>query len=213
MTEKESIVPEFFGAIDREGKRPDGRISSEYPAWYGKKRLEIQKQEIADDERRLEWFPQMRDMGTMKLEEQKIKTKKEHLSMLEYIPDISKIKDYLAKLRDKIGKLIRDEMHDPRTDMMKGLANVHSVHAKMNEYTWGDATGINIRGVEGAILQKMNVFHRGGKFKGKDLVKVYRMCSVLLGEDPSDERLRRDYAYGTYREDVPFDRLVKEARV
>ena len=211
--EKESVVPEFFGAIDREGKKADGRITSEYPAWFNKRRIERQREEVEDDKRRLEWYPQMRDTATMIMEKNRIKIKEEHLTQLEYMPDISKIKNELGHLREKCAKLIREEMYDCRSDMFKGLANVHGVYSKLNDYRWGDGSGINIRGVEGAIIQKMNIKHMGGKFKGKDIVKIFRMTSVLLNEDPSDEKLRKDYAYGTYKEDVPYERMVKEAGI
>lgn len=190
----------FFGEVDREGHRLDGRILSTYPAWY----FETQKQNLIDS---IEQKEQALKLGLVhrteiEITKRNLEREKERLQLIEDSkPRIGKYKDKLKKTYDELGEEIRGQM-PTRDDMMRGFASPQKELRTMTTPT--------IK-LDPEIAEACNIRLEKGKATREQASKAWKIIGKVLGENTNTETLRRTSMTGVYRGDVPFHRLIEES--
>ncbi len=186
----------FFGPVDRQGRRLDGRISSDWPAWYFDVHVDDMKAEIEDQQRSL-------DMGLIhptevEITKRRIKEKKARMDEITSSkPKLKPIqKDRLHVLTEEWGEKIKDAMFT-RDEMMMGLASVHEEAKRMTEPVFK---------VDPKIAAAMGVTVKGGKVSRDELARMWKIGRKYLGEPTNVEVLRRSSKTGTFR----LDRDMRE---
>jgi len=192
---------QFFGSVDRKGKVDSGKVTSAYPAWYFTTHLEDLKEGIDRKHRAI----QRGEIPASELDLAKIALKKEterYENIMMSRPKLDgKDVDDLAKVYKELEKDIQDSLFT-RSDMKKGLVDVHEEARRMSEPI------INVGGnVE--LLREMGVnIPKEHKMVSRNQAsKAYKILGKLLGENTNVERLRRDYATGTHRQEIPLEEL------
>jgi len=192
---------QFFGSVDRKGKTDTGKITSAYPAWYFTAHLEEMKEGIDRKYRSIQRgeIPASElDLAGITLEKE---TKRYEQIMLSRPKLEDKDVDDLAKVYKELEKEIGASLFT-RSDMKKGLVDVHEEARRMSEPI------INVdRNVE--LLREMgiNIPKNKSMVSRNQASKAYKILGKLLGENTNVERLRKDYATGTYRQDIPLEEL------
>ncbi len=186
----------FFGPVDRQGRRLDGRISSDWPAWYFDVHVDELKSEIEDQQRSL-------DMGLIhptevEITKRRIKEKKARMDeIVSSKPKLKPIqKDRLHLLTEEWGEIIKDSMFT-RDEMMMGLAGAHEEVKRMTEPAFR---------VDPKIAAAMGVTAQGGKVSRDELTRMWKIGRKHLGESTNAEVLRRTSKTGTFR----LDRDMRE---
>lgn len=193
---------EFFGAVDRKDRRSDGRICSEYPAFYFRTHIDELRESIDSKVQGLERgeiYPTEIPKIKAELEREKLR-----LADIEKSKVVLKdgAKDEAAKLYADLGEQIQDSLFT-RTEMMKGLANPHEEARRMK-----DLDIINIRG-NTEVFKKMGIQTRKGKTSRTGATRAYKILGSLLGEETNVEYLRKDHKYGTFKSDVPLEEMMR----
>ena len=191
---------EFFGSVDRKDGKPDGRITSEYPAFYFTTQIDELAENIARNERAIESGainPQ--SVPELKAE---IKRDKQRLSEINksHIKLTDTDKDEAAALYKNLADQIQDSMFT-RSDMMKGLANPHDELKRMK-------TPLRPVGKNGKVFKKMGINPVKGKVSRTQAARVFKILGKVLGENTNTEYLRKDHKYGTYKSDVPLEEMI-----
>lgn len=181
---------QFFGNIDRVHGDDRKGFASAYPVSYFKQQVEALKNDIEDSEMRLrdDRVP-VTDIHKAKVE---LKKKKEKMDAIEQsIPKVSgKQKDELSKHYKDLSEKIRDAM-PTRSDMMMGLADVHSEVRAMTKPC------ISVKGME--FLRDMGIRPVNGKITRNEASRAFKIIGNVLGEHTNVERLRRDRSGGTFK--------------
>jgi len=192
---------EFFGSVDRKGMRQDGKITSEYPAFYFDVHLGELEENIASNKRALasgainpQAIPELK--AEIARDEQRLsEIKKSHVKLT------GKDKDEAAMLYKELADQIQDSMFT-RSDMMKGLANPHDELKRMKEPI------ISI-GKNGAVFEKMGIKPVKGKVSRNQAARVFKILGKVLGENTNTEHLRKDHKYGTFKSDIPLEEMTR----
>ena len=174
----------FFGEADR---TRDGKIKSDYPAWYQGQHVEDLRESIAQQERSLEEGsvpPERRGQYRERLNQEK-----ERLEQIESSkPKLAGIeKDTAHKFRKEIGERI-SEAHYSRFHLEKGLVNAHEEARRMTEPC------IEVKGqAEAEILRECGAkISESGKVTRTEAEKAWKIVGRALGEDMTNvEVLRR----------------------
>jgi hypothetical protein len=191
---KESRI-QLFGRVDRKGHRIDGHITSEYPAWMFPAQIEKMTEKAREmkqaEENQLVPYERLREHreGRKQLED-RLKMIKESTPRLS-----GAAKDKVAKAYEELGKRIADSM-PTRDAMMTGRASARQESIKMTEPTevldpeLAEATGVRLT---------------DGRCSMNQLTRAWKICARALGEDSNPERLRKDEAYGRYRNPISME--------
>ena len=173
----------FFGEADR---TKDGKIKSDYPAWYQGQHLEDLRESIKQQERSLEEGsvpPERRGQYKERLNQEK-----ERLEQIEASkPNFSGIeKDIASKFREEIGEKISDA-HYRRSHLDKGLVNAHEEARRMTEPC------IEVKGqVEAEILKECGArITEGGKVTRTEAEKAWKIVGRALGEEMTNVEILR----------------------
>lgn len=190
---------EFFGAVDRKDGRPDGRICSEYPAFYFDTHIRDMEEEVARKERALD--AGMISPAHVASQRAEVKQERERLDAIKKssVNLTGKTKDEAVKVYKDLEGKIGDSMFT-RTDMEKGLADAHE------ELRRQKVPRIDVKGYT-KLFHNMGIPITKGKASRDQCAKVYKILGKALGENTNTERLRKDTHGGTYREDVPMHRV------
>jgi hypothetical protein len=181
---------EFFGAADRQGKKADGKITSQYPAWY----LDNHLNELQEDINRYDnsitnnLIPES-EVPKARAEMKKLK---ERMTLiLKSKPKLNgKDEDTLNGIHKDLSTQIGDSMFT-YTEMQKGLVSSHEEAGRMINPI------INVSPELASILPQLNITPRDGKISRNEASRVYQITGKLLGKRTNVEYLRKDYAYGT----------------
>ena len=180
---------QFFSSIDRKGKRADGAITSEYPAFYFYTHYE-ELQESTDKQQR------QVDLGLVPASElprikAELKRNNDRLAEIqEANPKLGPEKDAVHKLYKELEESISDSMYT-RSDMQKGLVDAHEEARRMVDPI------IPIKGNE-KFFHNMGITARNGKVSRNEASRAYKIMGKALGENTNTERLRRDRNTGTF---------------
>lgn len=192
---------QFFGSVDRKDGKSDGKITSEYPAFYFTTQIDELRENIARNERALESGA----INPQSVPELKAEIKRDIVRLSEinknHISLTGKDKDEAADLYKELGGQIQDSMFT-RSDMMKGLANPHDELKRMKD-------PIIPVGKNGKIFENMGIKPVKGKVSRTQASKVFKVLGKVLGEETNVEYLRKDHKYGRYHSDVPLEEMMK----
>jgi len=191
---------QFFGSVDRKDRKPDGRIVSEYPAFYFTTHIDDLEERLASNKRAIasglinpQAIPELRaeiEKDSVRLAE----INKSHIKLT------GKDKDEAANLYKELGDKIQDSMFS-RSEMMKGLANPH------DELNRRITPTIPV-GKHGEVFKNMGITPVKGKVSRTQAARVFKILGKVLGENTNIEHLRRDVKHGTYRPDVPLEEMI-----
>lgn len=193
----------FFGTVDRQRSAPNGKILSEYPAWYNEQLIDDLREKISSKERAI---------AENRVDPRELPTEKENLDQLKKrMSEIErsrpknmdgKTKDHLAKFYKEMGKEISDLMFD-RTSMMKGTADAHIEASRMEKPC------INLPDEFAELASKLNVVPTNGKINRNQASRMWKIIGRALEEETNCEILRKDHKHGTYRSDIPLEELMR----
>jgi len=181
---------QFFGAVDRKGKRADGAITSEYPAFYFHTQYDELKENTEKQERQVELgLVPASELPYIKADIQRNKDR---------MVDIQKAnprltgpqKDAAYAMWKELGDLIADSMYT-RTDMKKGLVDAHEEARRMGQPI------ISVKGNE-KFFHNMGITATKGKISRNQASRAYKIIGKALGERTNVEHLRRDRNTGTF---------------
>lgn len=191
---------EFFGVVDRQGRKMGGKIGSEFPAWFFDRKIEALEDEIASKKRTVErGFAAPEVLRRIEAE---IKGDNEKLEQIRNSrPQITdKQKDELYSTWKELKGEIQDSLFN-RSDMQKGLADPYNESKRMTE------ARIPIRGkIE--LMQNMGITVQDGKISRNQAARAWKIIGKLLGEPTNTEHLRKDHAYGTYHSEKRLEELL-----
>lgn len=181
----------FFGSVDRKGKRDDGAVTSEYPAFYFHTQFDELKEETEKQERQLA-------LGLVPPSEAPY-IKAEIARNKERLLDIQKAnpklegrqKDAVYNMYKELAEQISDSMYT-RTEMKKGLSDAHEEARRMSQPI------ISIKGNE-KFFHNMGITATGGKITRNQASRAYKIMGKALGENTNTERLRKDRKTGTHQ--------------
>ena len=180
---------QFFGAVDRKGRRKDGEIASSYPCWYFTRQL-------AGDLLPAASRPGMRA---------ELEREKERLNEIEKaeVRLSGKEKDEAKGLYDDMAKEIGDSMFTYR-EMRKGFADPHEEVRRMKKPV------IKVDSKYDQVMDNLGIKVKGGKISRDDATRVYQIIGKTLGENTNAERLRKDPQVNAYRSEVPLHELLHD---
>ena len=181
----------FFGSVDRKGKREDGAVTSEYPAFYFHTQYDELKEETEKQERQLE-------MGLIPPSEAPY-IKAEIQRNKDRLVDIQKAnpqltgpqKDAVYNMYKDLASQISDSMYT-RTDMQKGLVDAHEEARRMSQPI------ISIKGNE-KFFHNMGIKADKGMISRNQASRAYKIMGKALGENTNVEQLRKDRKTGTHQ--------------
>lgn len=193
---------QFFGAVDRKGKKKDGHIASPLPCWYFPRKIEELEENIARSKRALDGDllspaarPQIR--REMEMEQERLQDiKRAHVKLS------GKEKDEAKALYDDMAGQIQDSLFTTY-EVQKGLADPHEEARRMKEPI------INMPSEYKGLMTNLNVKVVGGKISRDDASRVYKIIGKTLGENTNVERLRKDGYHPSYQGDVPMHVLTR----
>jgi len=171
----------FFGKADRD---KDGKIKSDYPAWYNEQHVDDLKESIDQQERALENDAVPSDRRSQFRE--RLKREKERLDDIEGSrPQFNdKEKDEICNLRKDLGIRISVAMYKT-SDMQRGLANAHEEAKRMTEPC------IKITSErENEVAEACGIKVKDGKVTRTEAEKMWKIISKGLGEISNTESLR-----------------------
>lgn len=188
----------FFGAVDRKGKREDGAVTSEYPAFYFHTQYDELEEETAKAERNLErGLVPASEVPYIKAE---IERNKDRLIEIQKAhPRLEgRQKDAVYNLYKELAAQIQDSMYT-RTDMKKGLVDAHEEARRMSQPI------ISVKGNE-KFFHNMGIKAHKGKISRNQASRAYKIMGKALGENTNVERLRKDRKTGT----LQIERTLQE---
>lgn len=192
----------FFNSVDRKGRREDGDIASEYPAFYFPTHLRELRDEVAKAEQQIEL--NLVPPSELPYAKNDLKRSKKRLEEIENsMPKIKgKEKDEMAALYKSLEGQISDSMYS-RTQMKKGLADVHEEARRMSEPI------IKI-GIEGKFFENMGIKPVDGKITRNQASRAYKIMGRVLEANTNIEALRKDYNTGTTQFEKSLRELIGE---
>jgi len=182
---------EFFPAIDRQGKKADGKIGSEYPCWYLKGNIENEKEEIATEQRNLKRvsdrigpFEKVKLLKTLKERETKVR------DIVNSKPVLTGAqKDALSKEYKRLSDEIKNSLFD-RSRMEFGRVDVREEAMRMSQ-------GIISTDGRDELFKNLNIKIENGMISRNGAIKCWKILGQLLDENTDVENIRSDYNYGT----------------
>jgi hypothetical protein len=180
----------FFGAVDRKGKRADGKITSEYPAFYFHTQFDELKENTERAERQLK-------LGLVPASEvpyaqaEVERNRQRMIDIKKANPQLEgRQKDAVFNMYKELASQISDSMYT-RSDMKKGLVDAHEEARRMSQPI------ISIKGNE-KFFHNMGITATGGKISRNEASRAYKIMGKALGENTNTEHLRRDRKTGTF---------------
>jgi len=191
---------EFFGSPDRKGKMAEGKITSEFPAWYFENKINDLRYEIERNENRIS--------KNMIPDHEIPRVKEENKRLIERLSSILKSKpkingkdfDTLAGIYKDLTDQIGDSMFS-RTEMKKGLVSAHEEAKRRIEPI------IKVNSDCDSILSKFNISHVGGKISRNQADKVAKILGKIIDAPTNMEYYRKDHSYGTYKSEKSLEEL------
>lgn len=176
-------MPEFFGKVDR---TKEGKISSEYPAWYFDRQTELLQESIDQKERALKGGHVPRESEG----EYQIIIDREKKRLAEIIDSRPKLSgtdlDKCAKAYKSTIKEISNSMYT-RSDSMRGFVDPHDEH-KLNSTPCIKVTDVT---AEIALQNGIRITDNGHMAR-KDAERLCKIIGRAIGENTNMERLRKD---------------------
>lgn len=183
---------DFFGNVDRD---PQGRIKSEYPAWFFKAHIDQLQESIDSGKRRLARGEVPLD-GVMyakaRIEQEEVKLRE----ITSSAPTLGQgEEDKLKKFYNELSLRIQESLFT-RSEMMLGLADPHEEARRMSEPC------IKLSKELKELASISNVKVTGELVTRNGATKMFQLVGRILGEPINVEFLRKDKATsrtGAYR--------------
>jgi hypothetical protein len=172
----------IFGDVD---KTKDGKVKSQYPAWYYETHIDELRESIRHKEYQLE--SDLIPLSEKGITRERLKQEKERLEEIEKSKAkfTATEKDDLSKIRKDLGQRIKDGMFT-RSQMEKGLADAHEEARRLSEPVIEIKTE-----VEKELAKECEVKVIDGKVSRKGAEKIWKIASKALGEMSNTEELRK----------------------
>jgi hypothetical protein len=172
----------IFGEVDKDR---DGKVKSDYPAWYFETHQEELEESVRQKERQLaaDLIPDS-EKGIMK---SRLKQEKERLDKIRASkPELKDTeKDDVAKVTKEIGNSIASSMFTG-SDMKRGTADAHEEARRISSPV------IEVKSEKQAELVKMcGINIKDGKITRGEAEKVWKIARRMLGEQANTEILRK----------------------
>lgn len=194
---------QFFGAVDRVGKREDGRIASEYPAFY----FPSHRREMEEEVDKLRRSIELNLIPASEVPYSKAQLKRSEKRLDEIKNSVPKFtpaqKDELGNLYMDLQKQVSDSMFS-RTDMKKGLVDVHEEARRMTEPI------INVDKKHATFFRNHGITPVKGKITRNQAAKIYKIAGRVLDANTNVERLRRDNKTGVTKFEKSLEELFQE---
>jgi len=179
----------FFGGPDRKEGKPDGKICSEYPAWYHQPLVDDLYEEIAKSERSMKYMDEhdILDYTTRARLTKQIKAKKKRIEEIEASrPKLrGKDKDDLYKVYQDLGDQVKEGLFT-KSEMKLGSAPVHEEVKRIVD------PKIRLR-MEPELAKSLNLnITSDGMISRSQAEKGWKIIGALLGEPTNVESLRAD---------------------
>ena len=189
---------QFFGAADRKGRHADGKITSEYPAWYFVAQTEDLTEEIEHKTRSIKMG--LIPPSELPYAQEELRKQETMLERIKSKPELKgKDKDDAAKIYKHLSEQIGDTMFS-RSEMKKGLVDAHEEVRRMTDPI------INVRG-QTKILANMGINAKGGKISRNEASKAFKIIGRVLGEATNIEYLRKDFNHGTFHPERSLEEM------
>jgi hypothetical protein len=197
----------FFGEADRQGKKKNGVIRSEYPTWYHPVRVDMLEEEVNKAEHQLASGAIDKLPNTQEFRNE-LERKKVLLANIKEDRPIftGKDKDRVASAYKNLSEQIRDLM-PTYTDMHKGLANAHDENRKDQKAC------VNVDGFRDVVKEcGIRLKTNSNKITRKEATRVWKIAGAALGEVSNVEYLRQDEKTGTFKPERTIDQMMMEDR-
>jgi len=185
--EKKDNTISFFGEID---KHPNGRLKSQYPAWYFDNQVEDLTETIRFKESQVDrGLVDRTEMGDFRA---KLKRDKERLEQIidskPRLPGPQKNRIYSAS--KTLGEKISDSMPS-HTQMQKGLVSANDEADRMS------LPCIKLDDKEGELLHTMGIpMTNDGRVSRDSAIRGWQILRKSIGETTNAEILRREDVSG-----------------
>lgn len=195
---------EIFPAMDRQNKKPDGKICSEYPCWYLKSQIAAELEDIRMEKDNYKRFKEdygpvkrVKLLKILKLREDRLK------DIMNSKPTLSdKQKDALWKEYNRLGEQIKNSLFD-RSSMQLGNVRV-AEEARRCTSPIIDVDGRN------ELFEALNIKIEKGMISRNGAIKAWKIIGALLDEDRDAENLRKDFNTGTFKLLQTFQDLINQ---
>lgn len=191
---------EFFSAVDRKGKRSDGEIGSQYPAWYFRSHLDELQKELDDIERGLAmgaYAPE--DVPRRKAD---ARDRHERIGAIKSSrPKVSAVdRGKLEKVYAELSKVLAEAL-PTYSKMQRGLIDIHQEASLMvDPHFEVREIGDMFKGI-GARITK-------GKVSRNEVVRLWKIIGRYLEmESTNVESLRKDHQRLAYAIEPRLDEL------
>jgi archaellum component FlaC len=176
----------FFSESDMKVKSDGTKVvSSEMPLWYNRQMMEELREDISMCEFDIK-SGRIAESQLGQTRERLTKLKNRYEEVEKSMPKLDdKFKDKLGKVHKELGARISDAMFS-RSDMKKGLADVHEEARRM------DTPIIKLGSDMNEIARACNVTPVDGMVSRNQAEKIWKISSRYLGENSNTESLRRD---------------------
>jgi len=180
---------EFFGTPDRKGGEPDGKIGSEYPAWYHDGLVDDLREEVGKSERSMKYMDEhdILDYTTRARLTKQIKAKKKRIEEIEASrPKLrGKDKDDLYRVYQELGDQVKEGLFT-RSEMKLGSVSGQEEASRMID------PKIRLR-MEPELAKSLNLnITSDGMISRSQAAKGWKILGSLLGEPTNVENLRSD---------------------
>lgn len=177
-------MQKIFGEVDR---TKEGKIKSQYPAWYYEQHIDELKESIRHRERQLE--SDLVIPSEKGIQRERLRQEKERLVQIESSkPTFSGVeKDELVKIRKELGDKIKASMFS-KGEMDRGVADAHEEARRMVDPIIELKTERELNLAEGCGIKI-----KDGKISRKDAEKMWKISGKSIGDGtPTNvETLRR----------------------
>lgn len=192
---------EFFGAVDKQGKHKDGKITSHIPAWYLEQHIDELNEEINRYNNSIK-NRRIPDQEIPKAREEMKKLKDRRDMILSSKPKLTgKTIDMLNGIYKDLSDQIGDSMFT-YSEMQKGLVSGHEEARRMVNPI------INVSNECAEILPKLGITPRDGKISRNEASKIVKVIGKLTDQPTNVEYFRKDHNYGTYHPSRPLDEVI-----
>jgi len=171
-----------FGDVDR---TKDGKVKSEYPAYYFTQQKDDLEESIRHKKSMLE--KDLVPMSEIGIQRERLKAEEKRLDEInEGTPKLTGPQmDEVANIRESLGKKIKESMYS-RSQMERGVADPHEEARRISEPC------IKLETHEISFVKNCDVpIANDGKVSRDAASKAWKIASKLLGEMSNVEMLRK----------------------
>ena len=186
----------FFSGVDRRVDQngdlnPDGKILSEYPAWYFDNQIEDLQEEISTCQKNISRYRKDRifDEESIYKQNRDLELKKKKLELIESSkPKLNGAqKDKLWEVAQNLTKEVRGLLFT-KSEMKLGTPSPHEEASRIID----KKISVDKLGISPQMAKDLNLNLKEGRASRGDLERALKIVNKLFGEDTNLEHLRAD---------------------